>query len=194
MSPTAVPELAQSNVFSQLLSVTKSRVRTEAQLERKRSIDRQNKRTRRQRNKAHISKIEKTLSCLQSQFSSISGALYEMQLRVAQSSMHSTLGSTDMTYEPRASPAVAGGESSVVSPTTSSDSDFNTMIEEQQSRISSNASSRGPIQSISTAQDARPFENRETSEEFSSNCTLGETHSGMELPRAMHREYGLFST
>jgi hypothetical protein len=37
MSPTAVPELAQSNVSSQLLSVTKRRVRTEAQLGRKRS-------------------------------------------------------------------------------------------------------------------------------------------------------------
>jgi hypothetical protein len=193
MSPTAGPGLAQSNVSSQLLSATKRRVRTEAQLERKRSIDRQNKRIRRQRNKDHINKIEKTLSCIQSQFSSMSGALYEMQLRVSQSSIHSTLGSSDMTYEPRVSPAVAGGKSTVVSPATSSDSDFNTMIEEQQSCISSNASSRDPIQRISTAQDTRIFENRETSEEFTSNCALEETHSGMELPRVMPREYGLFS-
>jgi hypothetical protein len=97
MSPTTVPDLAQRNVSSQLLSVTKRPVRTEAQLKRKQLIDRQNKRIRRQRNKDHIGKIEKTLLCLQSQFSSMSGALYEMQLRVAQSSIHFILGSSDMT-------------------------------------------------------------------------------------------------
>jgi hypothetical protein len=72
------------------------------------------------------------------------------------------------------------------------DFDFNTMIE-QQSCSSNNASSRDPIQRISTAQDERRFENRETNEEFVNGCALEKTHSGMELPRAMHPEYGLFS-
>jgi hypothetical protein len=98
-----------------------------------------------------------------------------------------------MIYEPRTSPTVAGGGSSVLSPAASLDSNFNTMIEEQQSCSSSNPSSIDPIQTISTAQDLQLFENRETSEEFSSNCALGETRSAMELPRAMHPEYGLFS-
>jgi hypothetical protein len=66
------------------------------------------------------------------------------------------------------------------------------MIEGQQSCSSSNGSSRKTIQRIGTAQDARSFENRETSEEFSSDCALEETRSAMKLPRAMHREYGLF--
>jgi hypothetical protein len=100
------PCLLPVTVRNEAPSSNRSPVRTEV-------VDRSSEKANKQRNKDHISKIEKTLSCLQSQFSSMPGALYEIQLRVAQSSTHSTLGSTDMTYEPRASPAVAGGESSV---------------------------------------------------------------------------------